>query len=149
MYKKRDNFKLDAGRLRKKGAVKSTDQKLCLFTIEFKFVRKRERFYGHDVLSRYLALSDSGRCSSSRKRRHISLTRSSGNQTVISWRACERNERHGIQRSPCNVSAVPLTYGKPTGTFFNVAGFTGEGDVYAKVIILTRAQKETLGTQST
>lgn len=26
MYKKRDNFKLDAGRLRKKGAVKSTDQ---------------------------------------------------------------------------------------------------------------------------
>lgn len=149
MYKKRDNFKLDADRLRKKGAVKSTDQKLCLFTIEFKFVRKRERFYGYDVLSRYLALSDSGRCSSSRKRRHISLTRSSGNQTVISWRACERNERHGIQRSPCNVSDVPLTYGKPTGTFFNVAGFTGEGDVYAKIIILTRAQNETLGTQST
>lgn len=28
MYKKRDNFKLDADRLRKKGAVKSTDQKL-------------------------------------------------------------------------------------------------------------------------
>ena len=82
--KKRDNFKLDAGRLRKKGAVKSTDLKLCLFIIEFKFVRKRERFYGHDVLSRYLALSDSRRCSSSRKRRHISLTRSSGNQTVIS-----------------------------------------------------------------
>ena len=147
MYKKRDNFKLDADRLRKKGAVKSTDQKLCLFTIEFKFVRKRERFYGYDVLSRYLALSDSGRCSSSRKRRHISLTRWSGNQTVISWRACERNERHGIH-DPLVTFPMFLSRTANLRTFFNVAGFTVEGDVYTKVIILTRALNETFGTQS-
>ena len=33
-------------------------------------------------------------------------------------------------------------------TFFNVAGFTVEGDVCTKVIILTRALNETFGTQS-
>ena len=48
----------------------------CLFTIEFKFVRKRERFYGHDMF--YLGIWRSHiqvvvrkGC---RKRRRISLT---------------------------------------------------------------------------